>query len=184
MIYRPGPRRVLDGGTLAADFLGETIVSQVARLDEQTRDLVESSLPLSVAGAAYVRSFGQLLLDGWGRENVAASLTNSALGRFGNSWQGGVRPPVSGSVIALAIWLSAARSAGSCTVTVWVEGAATELAAVIDGDAPLAVVETLAAGMAVFGEGEEITLRVTTTGAWAPASADLQAWIIVGLEGV
>ena len=87
-----------------------------------------------------------------------------------------------GSVVALGVWLNAARSADSCAVAVWVGGAATELAATLDGDAPWAALETVAAGMVAFEAGEEIGLRVTTGAAWGPATADLQAWIVVSLN--
>lgn len=180
--YRPGPRRVLDGGTLAVDFLGGTIVGDVKRQEEQVRVLEQSALPAAAAERSYVRSFRQLVFDGWGRQDVAAGLSNVALARFGNAWQGELRAGVSGSVVALGVWLSGARTGGSCTVTVWVGGAATELAATLDGDASLAAMETTERNAISFEAGEAIELRVTTDAGWTPTTADLQAWIVVGLD--
>jgi len=182
MIYRPAPRRVLDGGTLAADFLGGTIVSDVERHEEQVRALEQDALPAAAASRSYVRSFRQMVFDGWGRQDVAAGLSNSVLARFGNAWQSDLRMAVSGNVVALAVWLSAARSADVCTVTVWVGGSATELATTLDGDSSLAALETVSAGAVGFEAGEEIGLRVTTGATWAPVTADLQAWIVVSLD--
>lgn len=182
MIYRPGPRRVLEGGSLMPDFLSGTIVGTVSRLEGQARDLEQNALSAAAAERSYVRAFRQMVFDGWGRQDVAAGLSNSGLSRFGNAWQGELRAGVSGSVVALGVWLNAARSAESCTVVVWVGGAATELAATLDGDAPWAALETVAPGAVAFEAGEEIGLRVSTGAAWAPVTADLQAWIVVGLD--
>jgi hypothetical protein len=180
MIYRPGPRRVLDGGTLAADFLGGTFLGAVARLEGQAEEMQRSALSADAAARSYVRLFQQLVFDGWGRQDVAAALTDVELARFGNAWQAGLRLAVGGSVAALGVMASAARTAGTATVAVWVNGAATELAATLDDTDTLAALET-ADGGATFAAGEEISLRLTTSG-WAPVTADLQAWIVVSLD--
>jgi hypothetical protein len=182
MIYRPGPRRVLDGGTLVPDFLSGTIVGTVSRLEGQAREMEQNGLSAAAAERSYVRAFRQMVFDGWGRQDVAAGLSNSVLSRFGNAWQSELRMGVSGSVVALGVWLNATRSADSCTVTVWVGGVATELAATLDADAPWAALETAAVGAVAFEAGEEIALRLTTGATWEPLTADLQAWIVVGLD--
>jgi hypothetical protein len=182
MIYRPGPRRVLEGGSLVSDFLSGTIVGAVSRLEGQAREMEQNALSAAAAERSYVRAFRQMVFDGWGRQDVAAGLSNAVLSRFGNAWQSELRMGVSGSVVALGVWLNAARSVDSCTVTVWVGGAATELAATLDEDAPWAALETATAGAVAFEADEEIALRVTTGAAWAPATGDLQAWIVVSLD--
>lgn len=180
---RQRPRRVFDGGTLVADFLGETILRDVNRLDRQAEVVAEDKLSATAARASYVRQMEQLVFDGWGMADVAAGLGNVALGRFGGLGQGGLRPAVGGSVTALGVQVSEQRTGGSLTVKVFVGGSATDLTAEIDGGARWAALETLPAGEVLFEADEEITVRVSSSGSWAPATADVQAWVVVNLDG-
>jgi hypothetical protein len=59
--------------------------------------------------------------------------------------------------------LDAPLSAGSCTVEVWINGAASGLAAVLDGDQP-SIAEAEGETEYAFAAGEEIELRVTSSG--------------------
>lgn len=178
---RQRSRRVFDGGTLVADFLGGTILRDVNRLDRQAEAVAEDKLSATAARSSYVRQMEQLVFDGWGMADVAAGLSNVALGRFGGLGQGGLRPAVGGSVVALGAQVSEQRTAGSLTVKVFVGGSATELTAEIDGGARWAALET-PADEVLFEADEEITVRVSSSGSWAPVTADVQAWIVVNLD--
>lgn len=180
MIQRP--RRVFDGGSLLTSFLGRTIFSDVEQLRRETETASTEKLSAVAAQGSYVQQFQQLVFDGWGMQDVAVSLSNVVLNRFGNSWQSGLRPAVGGSVVALGIQVSQARTNGSCTVTVFIAGQASDLSATIDGDATLTVLEILSVGDVTFDAGEEITLRVSTSSTWAPVTADLTSWIVVNFD--
>lgn len=179
---RQRPRRVFEGGSLLADFLGGTIVSDINRLSRQTESVEQEKLSATAARSGFVRPFQQLVFDGWGLQDVVAALSNVALGRFGTGWQTGLRPAVGGSVVALGVQMSEQRTGGNCTVRVFVDGSSTGLEAVIDGDARQTEMETRPAGEVLFAAGEEITLRVSTSGSWGPVTADLTAWIIVNMD--
>lgn len=179
---RQRPRRVFEGGSLLADFLGGTIVSDINRLSRQTESVEQEMLSTTAARSGFVRPFQQLVFDGWGLQDVVAALSNVALGRFGTGWQMGLRPAVGGSVVALGVQMSEQRTGGNCTVRVFVDGSSTGLEAVIDGDARQTEMETRPAGEVLFAAGEEITLRVSTSGSWGPVTADLTAWIIVNMD--
>lgn len=175
-------RRVFEGGSLLADFLGRTIVGDVDRLNREAQTTTQDKLSTAAARQDYVRQFQQVVFDGWGLQDVGVSLSNVVLGRFGTGWQNGLRSAVGGSVVALGAQVSEQRTGGSCTVKVFVGGASTDLTAEIDGSERQTVLETRPSGEISFDAGEEITLRVSTAGSWAPVTADLTAWIIVNLD--
>jgi hypothetical protein len=175
-------RRVFEGGSLMPSFLGGTIVGDVSRLNRQAQAIDQEKLSTRSARRDYVRQLQEVVFDGWGMQDVAVSLSNVTLNRFGNSWQAGLRLATAGSVVALGAQVSDQRTAGSCTVKVYIGGSLTDLTAAIDADAKLAVLETRPAGEVLFDVGEEITLRVSTVSSWAPVTADLQAFIVVNLE--
>lgn len=176
------PRRVFDGGTLVADYLGGTILGDVNRLNRQAESVAADKLSATAARSSYVQQMEQLVFDGWGMADVAAGLNNVALGRFGGAGQGGLRPAAGGSITALGVQVSEQRTAGSLTARVFVDGSATDLLVDIDGGARWTALETRPAGEVLFEAGEEITVRVSTSGSWAPVTADVQAWIVVDLD--
>lgn len=179
---RPQRRRVFEGGSLLPDFLSGSIVGDVADLATRTEAAERDKLGMVAAQRDYARQWQRLVFDGWGMDDVAASLGNVAMGRNGSVQQAGLRLGVGGSIRALGVCASEQRTAGSCTVKVYIGGAVTELTAALDGDNRQVVLETADAGEVTFEAEEEITLRVATTGSWGPITADVQAWISVDLE--
>lgn len=174
-----GPRRPLENGTLLPDFLGrQNLVSRSRRLEKRTEDMETSMLSLGAADSAYARRRGSLLFTGWGQPNVANGQTNVTLARFGVSYMAPLILPFGGSVTAVLVGLSTARTAGTLTVKVYVDGVDSGFSAVIDGDNPLYVEESLLVGECVFEAGQPVTLRITTSG-WSPSSADLLVMIEV-----
>lgn len=167
-------RRPLEGGTLLPDYLGSgNLLSRTRRLEQQTEAISTNMLSSAAAQGSYIRRRGALFLSGWGQSSVAASQSAAQLGRYGVSWQGPLILPFSGSVIGVLAGVSTARTAGSLTLQVYIDGSASGLEVVIDADNPLTVEDTAPAGIYVFEAGEKVTVRITTTGDWSPTSADL-----------
>lgn len=171
---RQPTRRPLEGGTLLTDYLGQSnILARTRRLESGLEDMTTGMLSSSAAASSYTRRRGALFLSGWGQSNVAASQSAVQLSRYGVSWQAPLILPFAGSVIGLLVGMSAARTAGSLTMQVFLDGSASGLEVVIDGDNPLTVEDTAVAGEYPFEAGEKVTVRITTSGDWAPTSADV-----------
>lgn len=127
------------------------------------------------------------LLDGWTVTNIAASQSAVEMDRS----LGRVLMLQAGSVIGVGVALGAGQawSAGTLTVEVYkavintTTGARTEtatgLTAVIDTTNKAVKVTTQAAGADTFAVGDELFLRYTTDGSWAPTTADMTASILV-----
>ena len=166
-------RRPLEGGTLMADFLGESnLLTRTRRLEQQAEEIGMSLLSSTAAGQVYTRRRGAMLFAGWGQASVAASQTNVTLARFGSSLHGPLVLPFAGSVTGLLVSMSSQQTAGSLTMKVYIAGSDSGMEAVIDSENRLYVEETAAQGEYGFEAGEPITLRISTTG-WAPTSADV-----------
>lgn len=122
---------------------------------------------------------GSSLVEGFGEDNLAASLTNSQLYRNvqGIEAQLPVVMPRAGSIIGLSIASSEARTAGTATFEVYKNGAATGLTAVLDGTDTQYAYAVQAASLDTFVAGDRLDVRVTTDGTWAPTTADVEAVI-------
>ena len=176
---RPPSRRPLEGGTLLTDYLGQSnILSRTGRLERGLEAMSTGMLSSAAAEGAYVRRRGALFLMGWGQANVPGSQSAVTLDRYGTSLHRPLILPFSASVASLMVVMTAARTAGTLTVQVFIDGTASGLEAVIDGDNPLTVEETAAAGEYPFDAGEQVTLRITTSG-WTPTSADAHVFVEV-----
>ena len=172
-------RRPLEGGTLMADFLGgSNLLSRTRRLEQSAEEMATEMLSASAAEGSYVRRRGAMLFTGWGQPNVPGSQSAVTLSRFGVAYQAPLVLPFAGSVISLMIGMSSARTAGTLTVEVYIAGSASGFQAVIDGTNTLTVEETAQVGEYAFDAGEQITLRITTSG-WTPTSADALVMIEV-----
>lgn len=175
-------RRALEGGTLLADFLGESnLLTRTSRLEQRADEMDTSALSALSAAQAYTRRRGALLFAGWGQGSVPANQTNVTLARFGSSLHGPLVLPFAGSVTALMVCVSNQQTAGSLSVKVYISGSASGLEAVIDSEDRLTVEETASQGSYSFDVGEPITLRISTTG-WAPTSADVFVMVEVAGE--
>ncbi len=165
-------RRPLEGGTLLADFLGDSnLLARTVRLERRANENDTAVLSSVAAGQVYARRRGALFFAGWGQGSVPASQTNVTLSRFGSSLHGPLILPFAGSVTALMVCVSSQQTAGSLTVKVYISGTASGFEATIDGDNRLTVEETATEGSYGFEAGEPVTLRISTSG-WAPTSAD------------
>jgi len=83
----------------------------------------------------------------------------------------------SGSILAIGVRSSEARTAGTLTVEVYVNGAATGLTAVLDATNTTFKVTTQAKDMDAFVAGDQIDARITTDASWAPTTADIDVTV-------
>lgn len=133
-------------------------------------------------------SKGQLVAYVFGQDALAASQSNVQLPTvIGEASQvnAGYTMPFKGDIVAVAVQLSAAGSAGSLTVGATVGG--TE-----DTDTTMTVTTevnkklTVPRGKASIAAGAELGCEITTDGSWNGTSADLVAvvYVLHQLEGI
>jgi len=175
MSRRPG------SGRLEESFFPGNLVTEMRRASRQQGRLGRQGLTARAAEEGYQARWG-MFLDGWYQEAVAASQSAVTLSRF--SGANALRKVVfgrDGYVTWVQARLDTPLTAGSCTVEVWINGAASGLAAVLDGDEP-SIAEAAGETEFAFAAGELIDLRVTTSSGFAPTSANLLGMIGVRLE--
>lgn len=124
----------------------------------------------------------RILLDGWYQNNVAASQTGVALSRLSgpDCEAGGVIVPRAGSITAVAVYSNAARTAGTCTVEVVKNGAATGFTAALNGTNTQFAVATAAKDARALAAGDILGVQVTTSSDWAPTTADIR--VVIEIE--
>ncbi len=122
----------------------------------------------------------------WSRTNVTASLTDSGLDRPVSTILANAttqRPamvmPFAGSIRGISIAMSAARTAGSMTVTAFKNGATTGFTCVIDATNTIRNACTQTSGADTFVAGDTIEPRITTTGTWSPTNSEtaVELWV-------
>jgi len=129
------------------------------------------------------------ILGPWSKLDVAASLTNVALATLDPPGAAGavntVKMDRNGSVVGICILIrnnNDARTAGTLTVEALKNGAAlgTPETVALNGATPLAADNSpINPGVNTYVSGDTIGVRVTTDGAWAPATADIDVWVAV-----
>lgn len=114
------------------------------------------------------------------QDNVPASQTDISL--TGDRWVA----PRAGSITAIIVKSTEARTAGTCTVEVrkntgafGASGSATGLTAILDGTNTVTKVTTQGPGTDTFNAGDELYVAVTTSGTWAPTTADIRVYMEV-----
>lgn len=116
-------------------------------------------------------------LPGWLQDNVAASQTAVALIRAVGHTD--VPAPAAGSIIGIAVHSNAARAAGTLTVDATIGGTSTGLTALLDGTNTTDDQGTDVPGAIPFIAGDLLGVEITTTGAWAPTTADIDVSLLV-----
>lgn len=112
------------------------------------------------------------------QDNVAISQTAVALKIQGDAVRVDhlmIRP---GSVTGISIYSNEARTASTCIVDPTIDGTVTGLTATLDGTNTTEDAATQVEGLDTFTAKQLIGCKVTTTGTWAPQTAD----ILVGVE--
>lgn len=113
----------------------------------------------------------------FGIVNVTASLSASRLyrmnpGSTSQANQVGVTMPYRGSVAAISFTSNAAKSAGTCSFTVYIDGAATTATATwTTGDTE--GYANISSDIASFTAGQIVDVRVTTDGSMSPTTNDV-----------
>ncbi|KXH75407.1 MAG: hypothetical protein AM326_03385 [Candidatus Thorarchaeota archaeon SMTZ-45] len=133
---------------------------------------------LSPTGDMNAPSGTAMELTYWYQDNVAASQTDAVLNMDGNTSRPEVPTIRSGSVIGIALYTNEARSAGTLTADVTVDGTKTGLTAVLD-DATQTKTTTQAKDTDTFTAGQRIGVKLTTDGTWAPITADITVTVLV-----
>lgn len=111
-------------------------------------------------------------------DNVAASLTDQIINTpTTNNRHLAMR---AGSVLGIAVRSNEARTAGTLTVEVFINGAATGLTAVLDTTNTTVKVTVQARDLDTFVAGDYIEVKVTTDASWLPVTADID--VVVEIE--
>lgn len=111
-------------------------------------------------------------IGGWVRDNIAASLTNSQLGRFVTAnpqlqW----RAPRAGSVMSVGSVFTVATAGASITISVFKNGSL--LASHAIGTGVTSNMQAYAKDAQVFAAGDLIDIRITTPAGWTAVTSDL-----------
>lgn len=121
------------------------------------------------------------IIPGFGEDNLAASLTDSQLYRQVQNVQ--TQTPVTaaynGELVGLSVASSEARTAGTATFEVFINGTGTGLTTVLDATDTQYAFAVQVAGSDSFSAGDRLDVRVTTDGSWTPTTADVEVTIFV-----
>jgi len=115
------------------------------------------------------------------QSDVAASQTDIALNVLGLSGNTEIVVPKDGSVIGISIASNDARTAGTLTVDITVNGTKTGLQAILDGTNSQYHYATQAMRTDEFSAGDRIGVKITTDGDWAPVIADIVVNVLLGV---
>ena len=135
----------------------------------------------SLNGQSHVRVLNYTFYD----VDVAASQSAAAWGTDASADAGGasfktILIPFTGSVIGIAVLSNDACTSGTLTADVTIDGSVTGLTGILDSVTNTTNISTVQAVDAdVITAGQTIGVKVTTTGTWAPTSADVSVSIIL-----
>lgn len=166
----------LDGDLCAVKARNDQTANQDLNLTPQGTGNVASANDCNFTGGY------RQPLEGWYQDNVAASQTNVPLNRWTTS---GVPTGFPNKYIAKragslrGVWVktNAARAGGTLTVTVYKNGVATALTAVLDGTNTTFKFTESAKDAIAIAAGDELDVRITTDAGWLPTTADIGAGI-------
>lgn len=133
-------------------------------------------------------SKGQLVPYVFGQDAVAASQSNvqlpTAIGE-GSQANAGYTMPFDGEIVAVAVQLSAAGSAGSLTVGATV-GGSEDAGTTMTITTAVNASKVIPRGKATFVAGAELGCEITADASWNGTSADLLAvvYVLHYLEGI
>ncbi len=162
---------------LKLDQHPNNFLNRISKLERQLADMKSTVLTQQAAAAAYVRREHQPVFAGWGYQNLPATLAATELTMYGSADHTSLMFARGGSVTRISIGLSEAWTAGSLTVTVYVNGVATVLSALIDGDDTQVAETSVDVGMIPFTAVQTVSVYAETS-SWAPVTADLSSVIM------
>lgn len=142
-----------------------------------------SSFTGSVGGSAFLTPPDRMKIGPWTRENIAASLTNSAIkcATDGAATFNTMLVEKAGSIVGLWVLLSGAAAGAALTARVTVNGTAN---ATTSNDLVIAIAGT--SGYMVylrnsitFAAGDQLGIAITTPGGWTATTVDLIAGLTI-----
>lgn len=136
-------------------------------------------LPSGISAGQWLATPRPVPLSGFYRVNLAASLTADQLERAGTAQAIPMSMPYSGSIVGLSIASNEARTAGDATAEVYVNGSATGFTVVLDATDTTYATNTQVGLLDTFDVDDEIDVRITTDGSWAPTTADIEVTVWV-----
>lgn len=139
----------------------------------QTVPVADSTQTL---GLRYALPGGKDSIYGWYDVDLADALTNDQMTRSVGVL--GVTMAYPGSIVAIMVNSTEARTAGTATFEVFKNGTGIGLTAVLDGTNTTKKVTTQAFATDTFVAGDVLDIRVTTSG-WTPTTADVEAGLVV-----
>lgn len=114
----------------------------------------------------------------WGRDNIGSGTAATPMSARVSTLFDTIQMVRAGSIVGLNARLTAAITAGSCTVTVLVNGVPGTLAVTIPV-AGLSARATQAAGVDAYVAGDLVGIQFSTGLGTTPSTADLEAWLEV-----
>ena len=114
------------------------------------------------------------------QDNVTASQDAVALTCLGDAVRAGYALPFSSSVIGIAVYSNAARTAGTLIVDATVGTAVTGLQAILDGTNTTVHYSEQGEGKDAVLPGQLVGVKITTDAAWLPTTADIIVAVTVG----
>lgn len=111
-------------------------------------------------------------LGHWWQKDIPASQAATDAGLHGDADFKEQLVTRAGSLVAVVVRLTAARTAGTMTIRVKKNGVATTLTAVIDGTNTQTKVTTMAVGTETFVAGDRIGVDIATDAGFLPANTD------------
>lgn len=114
-------------------------------------------------------------VEGWYQNNVPASQTNQVMFRYNGPVADPYIAPRDGLALSVYVKSNEARTAGTLTATVFKAGVATTLTAVLDATNTTFKATKITGELVSFDAGDELDIRITTSAAWAPTTADIRA---------
>lgn len=157
------------GGGLAAD-LGSLALDNVAGVVYVKFGAADTDWA-ALGGGRYTPN------EMWTQPDVAASQTNVQLETNVSQLFATWRAPRAGSIVGLVTRFSEAITAGSVTLTVRINGTPGTLAATSVAGTGTQV--TQAPGVDTYAAGDLLDIAITTTGAFAPVTTDVEAYLQV-----
>lgn len=116
---------------------------------------------------------------GFMQQNVAASQSAVQIDVLGLAGNMEIVMPFAGSVLGIGVASNAARTGGTLTVDVTIDGTATGLQATLDGTNTQYHSATQAKDADAFSAGDRLGVKITTDADWTPSAADVVVTVIV-----
>jgi hypothetical protein len=122
----------------------------------------------------------KFIIDGWYYDNTNASMTDVVLLRGAGTITNRYYLPKDAYFTGMGIVSNEARTAGTLTATLWINGTTTNNKFVtLDGTNTTTDILYNGRYNLPLSQFQYIDIRITTSGDWEPATADIQAWIEV-----